>query len=140
MQLPLKIRFGAAYDLDFIYNSWIKSYRNRVPVCKTLYCKKQHDLITSILGRSTILVATPDTDPELIVGYLVYEAESTLHWVYVKQSFRHMGIAQELLKYAGLTDDFEYSHLAPSFFSRWLMLRGGEYNPYVLMEDHHARD
>jgi GNAT superfamily N-acetyltransferase len=103
-----------------------------VPCSKTIYCKKQHDLIKKLIAESAVIVATPSDDFELIVGYAVFEPE-VLHWLYVKSSFRRMGVASELMKHSGLCDNFSYTHLPSSAIGRWFMDQGGVYNPYLLM-------
>lgn len=53
--------------------------------------------INELIASSVVLVACPEDDPELIVGYAIFSFE-TLHYIYIKQAFRKMGFAHELFK------------------------------------------
>jgi len=58
---------------------------------------KINDLIIS----SIVLVACPESDPDLIAGYFIY-SHNCAHYIYVKESFRKNGVANELFKESGL--------------------------------------
>lgn len=110
--VPVVYRMMDASDHAFVYNSFLKSYRDSPMVRgvpNTIYFAKQHDLIELILTSPTsqAVVACNPTDPTQIYGYLLGQAFPAihegsqaiaigLHWVYVKQPFRNLGIAKTL--------------------------------------------
>lgn len=95
-------------DHAFVYNSFLKSYRDSPMVRgvpNTIYFAKQHELIENFLvdPRSMGVVACSAVDPTQIYGYILGQSiagESApalaIHWVYCKQPFRNCGIARKL--------------------------------------------
>lgn len=57
-----------------------------------------HKVIDKILSRPQIKskIATLKEDPGVILGYSIYEGH-TLHWVFVKQVWRKIGLAKSLV-------------------------------------------
>lgn len=139
-KLPISIR--EAYDSEhpFIYNSWIKSgFRSRALeiVAKELYTIHQHDIITHILARSTVVVAQELNKPENLYGYLVYQwidGVFVVHYAYTKQIYRGLGVLTALLEDSGFnhraTAGF-YTHTtkaAHNIDNKLNLI----YNPYLL--------
>lgn len=126
-------------DTDFIYSTWIKSYRTSGfarGISSPLYEMGQRSRIDRILSKETtyIYVATDKDTPELIFGYIVGEGDAILHYLYVKSHYRKQGIGKELL---GEAKDLIYTHKSPDIwveqklktdptYSNWI------YNPYLL--------
>jgi len=97
-------------EYSFIYDSWANSFRHSFwagCVPNHLYDQVSREATRSILDRgAVVLVAvTPiagqeDQFPEVrrVMGYSVSEpGRGVLHWVYVKNDFRGMGVGRELL-------------------------------------------
>lgn len=108
------IREATENDFPFIYSTWLKGlrYGNETyeKMDKDSYFKNYHKIIETILYRpdTFIAVACLKDDPTTILGYAVREGERTLHYVHVKNAFRHFGIAkaicpQNLLKVTHIT-------------------------------------
>ncbi len=102
----IKIRSVFVEEHPFIMSSWLKSYRASSEFAKDIpspvYFKWHHALLEALLSRptTTVQVATPEDDDEVIVGYIVYErtkTENLVHYIYVKRPFGHMGVCRELL-------------------------------------------
>ena len=100
----ITLRFATADDLPFIFSTWLKSLRYGNSWFKTIdkdaYFTKYKRAITTILQTSTITVICFKNEPEVILGYSVHAdlGDSTLlHWVYVKRTWRGMGIASLLV-------------------------------------------
>ncbi len=114
------VRLPRPSDLDFIEASWLQSYRDGLikyltPAPPTLvYFAGQRQLIRSLLARPTVaarIVAAAEYD-DAILGWIVAEAPSTVHYVYVKHSMRRMGVANMLLGSLGLLPaTLVYSHV-----------------------------
>lgn len=100
-----KIQFRPANeeDISFIFNSWLKSFRNSY-FCKgivnTIYFTEQHKVIEGILRTSTAIVACNPEDPSQLYGWVCAEKIDgvfCLHYLYVKHSFRSLGLARLLI-------------------------------------------
>lgn len=57
-----------------------------------------HQVVEKLITdpRNTVKVACLKDDPEIILGYAIYN-EFNLHWVFVKKSWREIGIAKNLV-------------------------------------------
>ena len=106
-QLPIKIRPANEEDVAFIFNSWLKSFRSS-PFARVLsneiYFAGHHKLIEKVLRRSQVSVVCNVDDSSQIFGYSVTERITgvlVIHYIYVKDSYRNMGIANTLLQNAG---------------------------------------
>ena len=102
-ELPIRIREAVPADVDFIFSSWLKSYRNShfsKNIINTIYFQAHHRLIENLLKTEKVLIACNKEDATQIYGYCCAGQEEgifTLHYIYVKQSFRNFGVAKILL-------------------------------------------
>ena len=101
--LPIRIRPAIQEDVPFIFNSWLKSFRHshigRL-VTNEIYFNSQHKIIEKILQENTVMVACNQEDPSQLYGYIVagdVEGHFILHYVYIKHTYRNMGLAKTLL-------------------------------------------
>jgi GNAT superfamily N-acetyltransferase len=110
------LREARESDLPFVFNSWLKAYRDAGAVRgvpNTAYYNGQHDVIDEILHTAgvTCIIACDPKDTDQIFGWAVLVKEDkTVHMVYVKQPFRLFGIAKALLTIMGIIGPFVYSH------------------------------
>lgn len=116
VDLPLIIRPPVEQDLNFIFNSWLKSYRNssfaeHIP--NDIYFTFQKEVIRLLLERSTIFVAVNPEDSSQVYGYLVFE-DNIVHWCYVKFTYRKLGVMRKLLKATGC-DSYLCTHINKNF-------------------------
>lgn len=108
--IKIGLRPYHAPDVPFIINSWLKAYKHNSGFGKLLtydvYFQHHERLIKSLLTRAKVTVATDEEDPDLILGYLVYERPVTqapvLHFCFVKKEFRLFGIFSQLLRHENL--------------------------------------
>lgn len=90
-------------DVNFIYNSWLKSYRNARAVRQMenpAYFKEQGDLIRDMLDTCNVTVICNANDSTQILGYMVsqsFDGILCIHYIYVKQPFRGNGLAKKLV-------------------------------------------
>jgi len=94
-------------DMNFIIQSWLKSLRVASPFYRSIpkqmfyEAHKRSILETMDQLECSCLVASPANEPNIIVGYLVYEERSpvyaVLHYTYVKLNFREMGLANLMI-------------------------------------------
>ena len=142
-KLPYKIRLASPDDISFIYSSWLKSYRFGSHVGKQtrsmVFFEEYREIIDTILARSSVIVACLEDDPHIILGYVVSEP-GIVHYGFIKESFREMGIFNKLLDISQPNKDANiiYTHmtiLLHSFInktskSHWL------YDPFKLYWKH----
>lgn len=90
-------------DLPFVYNSFLKSYRDSPTVSavpNTMYYEGQHALVERLLLRPAckLLMAVSREDQTQIFGYALAEIlpYPVMHWIYVKHPFRSFGIGKAL--------------------------------------------
>lgn len=103
-KLPVLFRDLAEEDVPFVYNSWLKSFRNGT-MCRnvdnSIYFFNHHKIIGQLLERSKVIVCCNSLDPKIIYGYLVFEdidGQFVLHYIYVKNIYRKLGLARKLLE------------------------------------------
>jgi hypothetical protein len=138
--LPLSIRDVEQGDINFIFNSWLQSFRSGLmpkKVDSTIYFSEHHKLIERILKRAPCLVAVNPDDPTQIYGYVAYEKIDgifVLHYVYVKHPFRAMGVMRQLFK--AIDHDFKTAGLFTHntlVFERLALKYDLVYHPYILI-------
>ena len=126
-------------DLPFIYSTWINAMRYDSPLGKTcrvtIFTKEYVKVIDSILDLDTtnILIACHVEDPYIIFGYLVYQP-NLIHFTYVKDIFRQMGICKSLAEVAKITPSAVFTNKTMSItpiLNKYLYL---EYNPFILFK------
>ncbi len=138
--IPVSIREAQEGDVSFIFSSWLKSFRTGL-VCKkvenTVYFTEHHKLVERLLKRSTTLIASDPEDPATIYGYLCFERIEglfVLHYVYVKHTFRAMGVMRQLM--AATEQDFNtaglFSHMT-IIMERLSLKYNLLYHPYILI-------
>lgn len=114
MNEEIRIRPHNDTDTDFIYASWLHHYRFSSDFARNirthLYYEFHHKVIERILERKAkVRIACLKDDPDVIVGYLVYEGQDdapVIHFCFVKKAFRQMGVAKSLVQ--GLALDNAY--------------------------------
>jgi GNAT superfamily N-acetyltransferase len=112
-KLPVKIRDFRDEDLNFILNSWLKSfkpsyYAGSIP--DDMYWDVYESVFRRILKNSDVNVACDPESEYTIYGYSVTEDLDVpvVHWIYVKQPFRSLGIAKDLVNASDLFNRDSY--------------------------------
>jgi ribosomal protein S18 acetylase RimI-like enzyme len=134
----IRLRNATDADVPFIFNSWLKSHRFSPSTsgCQSpVYFAQHHKLIEGLCKRASIIVACNDKDLGQIYGYVCCEKiedNLVVHFIYVKETFRKLGIAKMLLDTQGWRRDaaFFYTHRtrsAEALGDKFLMV----YNPYL---------
>lgn len=106
-------------DFNFIISSWLRSYRNS-PFAKGLsnekYYNQQPAVCMQLMNASTVLIACSPDEPKHILGYIVAQrapngAEGVwVHYCYVKELYRRMGVATELRDGLGMPGPTSVTH------------------------------
>jgi GNAT superfamily N-acetyltransferase len=102
--LQVAIREAVRSDGDFIRATWKRALREGPAfrrVRNAPYFAGIRDPLERVLGRAQTLVACDAEAPDVILGFLTYEPD-TLHFAFVKGTFRRAGLAEQLLAAAKL--------------------------------------
>ncbi len=96
----ITIRVATPDDIPFILSTWLRGLRYGCELFElipdAIYYQRYKQVIEAILAKSEVRVATLPDDASVIVGYAVL-APDVLHWVYVKQAWRKLGVARQLV-------------------------------------------
>lgn len=145
--MPYKIRLATSDDVSFIFNSWLKSFRDTGYLARAIsniiYFENHHKLLEKVLQRATCYIACDSRYPDQIAGYVVAENIDNvfvLHYIYVKHNFRKTGIARELF------NSFNHDLSATSCCTH--LTKAGErliakynmiYHPYIILNDYEVK-
>lgn len=136
----IRMRAATEADVGFIFNSWLKSYRSSLfakHISSSVYFSGHHKFLEALIPNAEIKIACNDQDPTQIYGYICaqyIEGILVVHYVYVKQDYRNLGIGKMLL------DQFDHSMERASCYTHQTKI--GEqlairfnmiYHPYLAM-------
>ena len=136
------IRVGTPEDMDFIADSWRRSYDDspwaRCPGGLREYISTQSQVIQQCLKTSDVVVAhpvEPDNVPTQIMGWMCYRG-TVVHYVYVKAPFRRQGIGTALVEgtLGNPTRIYHTHRLANVAQAKWVvgMCASFDYNPALI--------
>ena len=102
--MKINIRELKESDVNFILATWCRSaYSNA-----TGYREKQsifHKGLERVIKRRyeqgdlLVYIACDSDDPDFILGFAVFGYVYSLHYVYVKEAFKRLGVAKALLSF-----------------------------------------
>lgn len=110
--LNLLVRPATAADMDMIYDNWLRTFRRSQfggDVRKSVYHDRQRERIDRLLRRPLAdlrIASNPDSE-FVAYGWALVEGPA-VHYAFVKDGFRRLGVVQALL--ADMPADFVYSH------------------------------
>jgi len=96
------IRAATRADEPFIYKAWLRGYWDHFParaiVSESEFFERWHRVIERILAdkRTITVVAHVEGEPDSLLGFACANSDC-VHWAYVKQAFRKLGIAHAML-------------------------------------------
>lgn len=102
----MELRHGVEADRAFIMATWLRGlyYGNSWfrEIDKNSFMKHYHEIVSDILKTQTtfVQVAVLKEDKDVILGYSVLSfayKNPVLHWVFVKDGWRRLGIATQLV-------------------------------------------
>jgi len=100
---PIRLRKATQEDVGFIFNAWLKSFKSSLfakSVPSTIYFAEHHKLIERLLKNQETIIACNHNDTSQIYGFVnagKVEGIFCVNYIYVKQSFRNLGIAKSLI-------------------------------------------
>jgi hypothetical protein len=117
MTHPFTIRTGQAQDLDFIYKTWLSSYRYYSAIgreCRNFIFFENYKLVIDRIltnPETSVLVASPNDADTIILAYMITEP-GVLHYTFTKGAFQRMGICRALFDHAfhAFTQPVTYTH------------------------------
>lgn len=129
------INWGNDSEVGFVYKSWLGSYKNHASdIPYAMYRQIYQALLDRIMrrpGSEVILAIHPEHDDQ-IFGFAVIERNSpTLHYIYVKESYRRKGVGSDILEFicdGNTSGEFEFTH-STRMGRNFLKTRGGRFNP-----------
>ena len=137
------IRSAIPRDIPFIYETWLKSYKHDSAIGRCtrsgIFFENYRKVVDKILQDSNTDVACLPDDGDVILGYLVSE-DNTLHYAFVKEAFRNIGISKSLLMRRTIDgiplvpqNNFTITH--KTFYMEQIVDKYKlEFNPYVLFK------
>lgn len=133
------IRPYAPGDESFVYSSWLKSYWDGYAayisaMSPQTYWVEQRRLIARLfaLPNTVVTVLASSTEPDVIVGWVMTNGQ-TVHYLYVKDAFRQMGLARSLLAAVDLAPSaLTYSHTTKRAEAILKKHRLATYNPWLV--------
>lgn len=131
----IETRNATEDDLRFVKDSWFESFRRggfAPEVGYDLFAPGQRNLIELVtkFPNSDIKIAYPVHEPTEILGWVCWTKE-TIHFVYVKNGYRKLGIASGLLDLHKSARYFSHPTRAGVQLAKKRQLR---YNPYSLLK------
>lgn len=135
--LPVTIRAAVPGDLPHIYATWLQSFEKAtkaLQMTRSLYFSEYHRVVEGLLKRATVLVVCPEDEPAQVCGYLVFEPGPVviLHWAYVKQVYRRMGLFRRLLLAAQVSGETPFFYTHKTHVTQGVLKNRGVYNPLLL--------
>jgi hypothetical protein len=139
-KMPIKIRDAEENDVNFIFNSWLNSFRNGYlphQVDNTIYFAEQHKIIERLLRSAHVKIAINELEPDNILGYICYETIEnifTLHYAYTKHTFRKMGVFSQLVSSVRENNENRAMCSHNNFqFSKLINKLNMVYHPYLII-------
>jgi len=151
--IPIVTRAVAAGDIDFVFDSWLRSYFHYLktkgafqeplhkwkdPMLDVQVFFPEHRRIIQKLDANIIVAANPE-DLDQIYGWICStrpnEEIVILHYCFIKQPFRHLAISKRLLDVAlSNCSRVFYTHFTKAAGDFILKRLGSSaiYNPYMM--------
>jgi predicted N-acetyltransferase YhbS len=127
LEVEFKIRPMRTDDEGFVFNSWLRSFRKSVDMESKAYYLFKHSVIERLLRDSRTLMAVACDDPDQIFGWVCFapfEDEYVVHYLYVKATFRKLGIGRRLIESLPPIGWYTHKTYGSAFFDV-------DYNPYL---------
>ncbi len=107
----MQFRMPLAEDMKFVLRAWMTGFQGHgwSPMCKpNEYFEHQQRLISDLAQSDHVrlIVACDVSNPQQLYGFACGEPVTAttplvMHWVYIKQVFRRLGVARELMREFG---------------------------------------
>lgn len=136
----VRLRKAGQEDVGFIFNAWLKSFKVSLfakNITNTIYFSEHHKVIERLLKQNETIIACNNEDPTQIYGFINaghVDGILCVNYIYVKQSFRNLGIGKALLNAfehdAGSAAVYtHHTRMAERLAAKYNMV----YHPYLLI-------
>lgn len=109
----LQVRYMQPSELAYVKATWLKHYKEHSefarPIRDSVYYPAHSRIVDHILKRARVAIAAHMDEPDVIMGFLVFEP-ALIHYAYVVSRARMLGVATEMLKAAGISNEFSFTH------------------------------
>lgn len=101
--LAIRVEDARESDLDFVKDSWRRSYRNSPRTVKwddEPYAIFIAELMERLIAKSRVRVARPVDMPDVVIGWVCAEQmrdRFCVHYAVTKEMFRRQGVMTEIL-------------------------------------------
>ena len=129
-------------DQAFVFSTWLRNYKHSSYFAKgirsSIFFPGHQKLLELLFDKPTlkVFIAHPTDDDQTILGYLVAEFHHkapVIHFIFIKEAFRNMGIATLLLNHAEINpDNFHFTHWTMPMDEIIRKHPNIRYNPYCL--------
>lgn len=141
--LPVRLRRADESDIGFIFNSWLRSYRNSIfarNITNITFFSEHHKVIEKLVKHGQLVVACDNEDTTHLYGYICADYVDgifCLHYMYVKHTYRNLGIGKTLLNAFehDISHAAVYTHhtkMAERLAAKYNMV----YHPYILINNY----
>lgn len=152
-KVPLKFRTRDDSDRNFIFASWMRSFRTGSTWAKEIpaeiYSTRHSQLINDLLTNSGSVVACSSDDPDQIFGFGIYQPSTDniaiVHWVYVKEMYRKLGIGEQIFRQCLISARHDFKMPVAVTHSTYNLEWATEkynlvYNPYLAFGEQEHED
>lgn len=139
------IRSPQEQDIPFIFATWLRSFYSdnhysymtpvgpKSDIRKSIYFENYRKVIDHLLEHSDVDIACLKDTPEVILGYMISKPP-LLHYCFVKDAFRHLGIAESMFdkRFKNESEEIECTHITKStmpFLKKNILIT---FNPFKL--------
>lgn len=135
-------KYDPTSDEAFIFSTWLRNYKHSSYFAKrvkpSVFFAGHHKIVSHLLAKptTTTFIAHPKDDPNTMLGYLVCDTSlerPIVHFTFVKEAFRKMGILRTLMSAAKITaENMSFTHWTIPVDDLIRKFPDIIYNPYAL--------
>ena len=103
-KLPVLVRLASSSDASLVYSTWLRSYADQhKDQHRGILYKSHRKIIRNLMEKSITVMAVMDDDPNQIFAWMCGLRSKSgpllVHYCYVKDAFRQLGLAKLLLRH-----------------------------------------
>lgn len=138
MAVEIFVRSADGNDINFIKNSWEKSFEKTMKaVPREIYHRGQQKLMNQLMAKASCYVACSPEDNNQIFGWMLFEKIKDigiLHYIYVKHPYRRYGIGKSLYNCLDRNDQYPCIASHKTLYLEYIQDKWNlTYNPYILI-------
>ena len=96
------IRKAKPSDIAFVYDTFLNSVKHCSSLGKScrsrVFFEEYKQVIDKLLTQSKTTVACLPNNEDVIVGYMISSEPLTVHFIFIKEIFRDLGVATSLIR------------------------------------------